>query len=117
MLATEVGFAARAGRRELQVLASYLIHRLREAGLPVERELVRRAATALYLEPRRRPDLRQPASQLVAAVARRWATEIVPGFGRRSRHTTDRIRAVERLDLAQLVTIGASADEPTFRRR
>jgi len=102
-LATEVGLAARVGRRELQVLASYLIHRLREAGLPVERDLVRRAVTALYLEPRRRPDLGRSGPALAGAVARRWIGEIVPGFGRRSRQINDRIRAVERLDLRQLV--------------
>jgi hypothetical protein len=103
-LSLEVGMAARGGVRELQVMASLLIARLRRAGLPVERDLVRRTTMALYLRPGRRPDLRQGGGQLGVAVARRWLMRAVPGLGRhRSRDVAARVRAVERLDLQRLV--------------
>src|SRR3954469_11601753 len=52
-LSIEVTLAARDGVRELQVLASFLMSRLRAAGLPVQQRLVRRTTTSLYLYPSR----------------------------------------------------------------
>ena len=103
-LSIEVTLAARDGVRELQVLASFLMSRLRAAGLPVEQSLVRRTTTSLYLYPNRRPDLQRSGAQLATSVARRWLTAAVPGFGRRrARVTTARVRAVDRIDLQALV--------------
>ena len=103
-LSIEVTLAARDGVRELQVLGSFLMSRLRAEGLPVERDLVRRATTSLYLYPGRGPDLQRSGVQLARAVARRWLLAAVPGFGRRrARDTTARVRAVARLDLHHLV--------------
>jgi hypothetical protein len=102
-VALDVGLAARNGVQELQVLASYLIARLRQAGLPVDRDLVRRVTTGVYLRPYAEVDLRRPAPQLAAAVARRWATGAVPCLRRRAKHhARRRIRAIEQLDLRRL---------------
>jgi hypothetical protein len=102
-VALDVGLAARNGVQELQVLASYLIARLRQAGLPVDRDLVRRVTTGVYLRPHAEVDLQRPAPQLAAAVARRWTTGAVPGLRRRAKHhARRRIRAIEQLDLREL---------------
>jgi hypothetical protein len=103
-VALDVGLAARRGVHELQVLASYLIARLRSADLPVDPDLVRRAVTALYLQPSAPPDLSRSAPDLTTAVARHWAVRAVPGLGLgHKRDSRRRVRALERLDLARLL--------------
>ena len=49
--------SARHGVHELQVLASLLVARLRAAGLPADRGLVRAVTVSVYLDPTRPPDL------------------------------------------------------------
>jgi len=99
-LALEFGFAARDGVRELQVLAGFLVHRLRAAGHPVDRELVRRATLAVYLEPARRPDLRTPVARRALAVARVWSVDAIPLTDRRrQQRTRARVDFIARLDL------------------
>ena len=56
-IAMQLGNSVRHGVREVQVLASYLIHRLREAGVEPRRGLVTALALSISLEPERRPDL------------------------------------------------------------
>jgi hypothetical protein len=102
-VAVDVGLTARDGLLELQVLASYLIARLRQAGLAIDRDLVRRVATSIYLQPDAQPNLQRSSAQLVAAVARRWASGAVPGLRpHRRRHSRRRIDAIAELDLHQL---------------
>lgn len=105
-LTLEATVSARDGVRELQVMTSFLYSRLRRAGLPTDHELVKRAVSALYLEPRARPDLRKPAYQLALGIARRWLTFSVPVPGTRwwrRRAAEERFAAVARLDLSDLV--------------
>jgi hypothetical protein len=102
-MALEVGLTARRGVHELQVLASFLIARFREAGVAFELELVRRAVTALYLQPGASPDLSRSGADLTASIARRWATQAVPGLGfGQTRENRRRVRAVERLEIGRL---------------
>ena len=56
-IAMQLGNSVRHGVREVQVLASYLIHRLREAGIEPRRGLVTALALSISLDPERRPDL------------------------------------------------------------
>ena len=77
----------RRGVRELQLLASYVITRLRAAGVDPDRGLVRSLTLSLYVDPARRPNARRarlahrrrgrPA--VGAAVARRRRRERGPG--------------------------------------
>ena len=89
-VAVEYGLAARDGIRELQVLGSFLMNRLRVEGLPVDPELVRRTVLAVYLDPTTRPDLRMPAHRRALRVARRWAIDTLPLSGRRRMAATRR---------------------------
>ena len=103
-LSIEVTLASATACASCRCSAPSSMSRLRAEGLPVERDLVRRATTSLYLYPGRHPDLQRSGTQLARAVARRWLAAAVPGFGRRrARDTTARVRAVARLDLHQLV--------------
>ncbi len=81
-VAMEFGLNARDGLRELQVLASLLVGRLRAEGYPVEPELVRRTVLAVYLEPGNRPDLRIPLHRRTLHLARRWTFNTLPLTGR-----------------------------------
>jgi hypothetical protein len=120
--ALELGLASREGVKELQVLASFLIARLRADGHPVDRELVRRATLAIYLEPHRPPDLRAPVHRRTLAVARRWSVDAVPLAGRgQGSRTQARVDAVARLDTARLIhawrLVGAVEADVVERRR
>ena len=99
-VALEFGFAARDGVRELQVLAGFLLHRLRQDGHPVDPELVRRTTLAVYLDPTRRPDLRTPVTRRALAVARVWSVDAIPLTDRRrQQRTRTRVDVIARLDL------------------
>ena len=89
-VAVEYGLTARDGIRELQVLGSFLVNRLRAEGHPVDRELVQRTVLAVYLDPAVRPDLRIPPHRRALRVARRWAMDSLPLTGRRRMELTRR---------------------------
>jgi hypothetical protein len=103
-VAIQVGTAVRHGVRELQVLASYVIHLLREAGIEPERDLVTALSLSLALDPDRTPDLTLTPGRAGAALARQW---IVRSLGRESTAVVRRraradLAAIERLDLPAL---------------
>jgi len=103
-VAIEFGLNARDGLRELQVLASFLINRLRTEGYPVDHELVRRAVLAIYLDPTRRPDLRVPLHRRALGVAKRWSVNTLPLTGRRaSALARRRVETIAGLYLSVLV--------------
>jgi hypothetical protein len=103
-VAIELGLASKGGIKELQVLASFLLARLRDDGHPVDRELVRRATLAIYLDPDRTPDLRVAVHRRSLAVAKRWSVDAFPLNGRAlASRTRARVDAIARLDTAQLV--------------
>ena len=100
-IAMQLGNSVRHGVREVQVLASYLIHRLREAGVEPRRGLVTALALSISLDPERRPDLGLTPARAGAGLARLWImrsmrTESGKAVGRRARSEAG---AVDRLDL------------------
>ena len=100
-IAMQLGNSVRHGVREVQVLASYLIHRLREAGVEPRRGLVTALALSISLDPERRPDIGLTPARAGAGLARLWImrsvrTESGKSVGRRARSEA---AAVDRLDL------------------
>jgi hypothetical protein len=96
-----MGVAVRIGVRELQVIASFVAHRLeQETGAPADPELVEKLAIGLYLDPKRGADLVDDRPRLFR-LARRWV--LSGAFGRNtSKHASKALDAVERLDVAEL---------------
>jgi hypothetical protein len=96
-----VATQVRAGVREVQVLGSYLAHRLQTiTGVPADPELVKRLTVELYLHPTRRPDLtgRRPR---VGGLLRRWLLR--GALGRDTSATTSKaLKAAEKLDLVDV---------------
>jgi len=98
--------AARVGVRELQALASYVMFRMRIAGVEPERDLVRRVTVALYLDPTRRLDLPFSATRATGAIARRWAMRAVNPEAESAinERIAAQTTAVERVDFALLAS-------------
>jgi hypothetical protein len=78
-VAARLTTTARRGVRELQLLSSYAITRLRAAGVEPERGLVRALTLALYVEPTRRPDLAVSASRSIGSITRQWILRSLGG--------------------------------------
>jgi hypothetical protein len=103
-LALQLGNTVRRGVREVQILASYLVHRLRETGVEPRRGLVTALALSLALDPDRRPDIGLTPGRAAGGLTRQW---ILRSVGRdTTKSITRRARAeanaVERLDLRAL---------------
>lgn len=64
---------ARRGVRELQVIASYVIHKLRDEGVDPGRDTVRALALSLYLDPERPPDRTLTPGRAAGRLTRAWA--------------------------------------------
>jgi hypothetical protein len=99
-IAMQLGTSVRQGIREIQVIASYLIHRLREAGVEPRRGLVTSLALSIYLDPERRPDLTLTPGRAGTALTRAW---IMRSMGKQStkslvRRAHAEIAAIDRLD-------------------
>lgn len=93
----------RAGIREVQVIASFLAHRIeQETGSPADPALVKKLTFELYLSPRSTPDLsgrRLPLLRLL----RRWLWR--GAFGRDTgKQAGKALDAVDRLDVVSAVT-------------
>jgi hypothetical protein len=74
-----IGLGVRTGVRELQLLASLVAYRIEEAtGAPSDPELVKKAATDLYLHPGRTPDLSNDKLHLVR-LTRKWVLRAALG--------------------------------------
>jgi hypothetical protein len=103
-VALRLSTTTRRGVRELQLLASYVITRLRVAGVAPDRGLVRSLTLSLYLDPARRPTLEAPSGRAAGAVARQWVLRSLGGDAEhavraRARRQAD---ALDRLDLTEL---------------
>ena len=103
-VALRLSTTSRRGVRELQLLASYLIYRLRRAGVDPDPGLVRSLTLSLYLDPARRPTLEIPGGRATGAVARQWVLRSLGGDAEsavraRARRQSE---AIDRLDLAGL---------------
>src|SRR4029077_1828719 len=91
------GVAVRTGVRELQVLSSFIAHRLEQStGTSADPALVRKLAIDLYLQPKRAPDLSDDGLHLVR-LSRRWV--LSGAFGRNTSQRAERaLDAGGRLD-------------------
>jgi hypothetical protein len=103
-VALSLSGSARRGVHELQVLASFLIHRFRAVGIDPDRGLVRALTVSIAMNPDRRPQLDAGAGKLSAALGGQW---VMRSVGKDSAHAgRERARlqlaAVERLDLVEL---------------
>ena len=103
-VAMRVGSTSRRGYRELQLLASYLIAKLRDAGVPVERGFVRALTMSIYVDPARQPRFGVPSSRYAGAVSRQWTLRSLGGDGEEALRSRARrwVEAVDRIDLAEL---------------
>lgn len=104
--------SARRGVHELQVLASFLIHRFRQHGIEPERGLVRALTVAITLDPDRRPNLASSGRRAGAGLGGQW---IVRSIGDDSANAVRnrarrQLAAVERLDLPELARQWAQRD-------
>jgi len=103
-IALRLSTTTRHGVREIQLLASFVITRLRAAGVDPDRGLVRSLTLSLYVDPARRPTLEPPGSRTAGAVARQWVLRSLGGDAEtavraRARRQAD---ALDRLDLREL---------------
>ncbi len=95
---------ARRGLNDLRVLASFLASRAREQRIDLDKSKLRAATLAIYIDPRRRVDMRFSGSRGAAAVLGRWSRDATstPTEARR-RDTADAwVDAIDRLDVATL---------------
>jgi hypothetical protein len=105
-VALRLSTTSRRGVRELQLLASYLITRLRAVGVDPDRGLVRSLTLSLYLDPARRPSLDIPGGRAAGAVARQWVLRSLGGDAESAVRARARrqAEAIDRLDLVDLGT-------------
>ena len=108
-IALRLTTTTRRGVRELQLFASYVITRLRAAGVEPERGLVRALTLALYVDPARRPTLDVPSSRTAGAVARQWVLRSLGGDAESAIRARVRrqAEALDRLDLPALAVVWA----------
>jgi hypothetical protein len=105
-----VAVALRRGVREVQIVSSYLVHRLREAtGDAPDPTLVKVVAVQLYTDPNRRP---VPGGRIAfASLLRRWLLRGV--FGRDTQmRARSAVFAVAQLDIPALLADRALPSEP-----
>src|SRR4051794_34159063 len=100
---------SRRGVRELQLLASYVMTRLRAAGVEPERGLVRALTLALYVDPARRPTLDITASRAAGSISRQWVLRSLGGDAETAVRARARrqAEALDRLDLPALAVVWA----------
>jgi hypothetical protein len=103
-VALRLSTTSRRGVRELQLLASYLIHRLRADGVDPDHGLVRSLTLSLYLDPARRPSLDIPIGRAAGGIARQWVLRSLGGDADAAVRARARrqAEAIDRLDLAGL---------------
>ena len=107
------GVAARAGAREVQVLSSFLAHRIAEAtGQPADPALVKKLAVELYLAPNRSPTLSDRRLRL-GRILRRWVLHGVLGRKTGTGAAAKALEAAEGLDLGPLIGRWAALGAPS----
>jgi hypothetical protein len=94
----------RRGVYELQVLASFLIHRFRHVGIDPDPGLVRALTVAITTDPDRRPNLGASARRSGAGLGGQWILRSVGNDSVSAVRNRARLQlaAVERLDLREL---------------
>jgi hypothetical protein len=108
-VALRLSTTTRRGVRELQLLASYVINRLRVAGVEPERGLVRALTLSLYVDPARRPTLDTAGSRTAGVISRQWVLRSLGGDAETALRARARrqAEALERLDLQALAVVWA----------
>ncbi len=103
-IAMRLGTTTRRGVRELQLLASFLITRLRDAGIQPDPGFVRSLTLSLYLDPARRPVLDVPGGRAAGGIARQWVLRSLGGDADSAVRARARrqAEAIDRLDLNAL---------------
>jgi hypothetical protein len=103
-VALRLSTTSRRGVRELQLLASYVIWRLRTAGVDPDRGLVRSLTLSLYLDPARLPSLEIPSGRAAGGIARQWVLRSLGGDAESAVRARARrqAEAIDRLDLVDL---------------
>jgi hypothetical protein len=103
-VALRLSTTSRRGVRELQLLASYVITRLRAVGVDASPGLVRSLTLSLYLDPARRPALDVPGGRAAGAIARQWVLRSLGGDAESAVRARARrqAEAIDRLDLVGL---------------
>jgi hypothetical protein len=103
-VALRLSSTSRRSVREMQLLASYLMARLRDAGVAPERGFVRALTTSIYVDPARRPRFDVPASRLAGSITRQWTLRSLGGDGEEALRTRVRrqVEAIDHLDLVEL---------------
>jgi hypothetical protein len=107
-LGTDVVSSFRLGAYELELLASFVVHRLRAAGQPVEPRLVQRVTVNAYLNPGRKHDVTEARRSAAPALAAMWAGRVLvvePAFGRMRKAAA----LVESLDVSGIAPVDASS--------
>jgi len=96
--------SARRGVHELQVLASFLIHRFRQAGIEPDPGLVRTLAVSITVNPDRRPQLDTGGGRAGASLGGQWIVRSIgnDSVGAVRQRARLQLAAVERLDLPEL---------------
>jgi hypothetical protein len=108
-VALRLGTTTRRGVRELQLLASYVINRLRAAGVEPDRGLVQALTLSLYADPARPPALDTTGSRWTGAITRQWVLRSLSGEGETAVRARARreAEALDRLDLRALAVAWA----------
>ncbi len=108
-IAMRLSTTTRRGVRELQLLSSYVITRLRAAGVEPERGLVRALTLSLYVDPARRPTLDSAGSRAAGAISRQWVLRSLGGDAETAVRARARrqAEALDRLDLPALAVVWA----------
>ena len=103
--AIRIGTSTRVGTRELQVLASYLVTRLRDAGLSVDRRFVEQVTIRAYLDPTATIRPRQTAKAGYVGLVRSWTRRAFRPVRDAKRRSINRKRvaAIEQLDLPAML--------------
>jgi hypothetical protein len=84
-LGADVVGSFRLGAYELELLASQVVNRMRDAKVPVDPRVVQRVTVNAYLAPRRRHDVDSPRRTAAAQLAGMWVGRIMavePALGR-----------------------------------
>lgn len=102
--AIRIGASSRVGTKELQVLASYAVSRLRASGLDVDRAFVEHLTIQAYVQPDAPVQPHRHARPGYTALARTWTKRAFRPHrdGKRRALNRKRVTAIERLDLAPL---------------
>jgi hypothetical protein len=110
-LAVRLNTVTRRGVRELQLLASYVITKLRAAGAEPDRDLVRAITLSLYLDPARRPVLDVAGGRALGAIGRQWVLRTLGGDA----ESAVRARARRQAEALDRLDLGEFADQWTRR--